>query len=413
MRIIDGVRNERGIGLIVALLVLLVLSLLAVILITSVNTDTKITAHNTRSARALNVAESGIAEACALVRAGTIPSDAANPRMVAQIYLVPAGSVPVPGNADSVFTNTRQPAGAWLNYSSSSRGPDVLTVQYLTNAARTVVYKYDPNKNPPVQTVSGLPIMVVNATGRSGPDVRRVQVQVIQKPVNVNIKAALCGNKDISFIGNAVVCGYNHSADTPTNQGTYETGEWGRLDPRAPCNGYEIVGSDLPGSWTTGGTQNGGTAYQAGWPVANVSNQVGFYAGPWEAVGMTQAQYSQWIGAPTSSPSNLNAIVYVDNNAVMGDGSASLGLHGVSGEGLLYVDGDLTINSTFVYRGLVYVQGDLQMNGQAWILGGIIVNGRGTITQNGGATILYSSDAIVRALSKYGGQFTTLSWKEL
>jgi len=34
------------------------------------------------------------------------------------------------------------------------------------------------------------------------------------------------------------------------------------------------------------------------------------------------------------------------------------------------------------------------------------------VKMNGGATILYSSDAISIALAKYGGQFVTLNWRE-
>ena len=79
---------------------------------------------------------------------------------------------------------------------------------------------------------------------------------------------------------------------------------------------------------------------------------------------------------------------------------------------MLYVDGDLTCNAGFTYRGLLYVEGDLKINGQAWVLGGVIVRGKTTLKANGGMTILYSADAITQALSKYGGQFVTLSWRE-
>ena len=46
----------------------------------------------------------------------------------------------------------------------------------------------------------------------------------------------------------------------------------------------------------------------------------------------------------------------------------------------------------------IYVEGDLKLNGQAWILGGLIVKGKTSVKMNGGATILYSSEAITRAL---------------
>jgi hypothetical protein len=144
-----------------------------------------------------------------------------------------------------------------------------------------------------------------------------------------------------------------------------------------------------------------------------VSGGVGFYQGPWAMLGMSQADFQSWIGPPVNGTSNINGIVYLDNDATVQNQSGSFAYHGATGEGMLYVDGDLTLNSSFIYRGLIYVEGDLKMNGQAWILGALVVKGRSEIRQNGGATILYSSDAIGRALARYGGQFVTLSWREL
>ena len=45
----------------------------------------------------------------------------------------------------------------------------------------------------------------------------------------------------------------------------------------------------------------------------------------------------------------------------------------------MYVDGDLTLNSTIVYKGLVYIEGELKLNGTAWIIGGLIITGIGSI----------------------------------
>ena len=92
--------------------------------------------------------------------------------------------------------------------------------------------------------------------------------------------------------------------------------------------------------------------------------------------------------------------------------SGDFAFHGANGEGLLYVDGNLTLNSTFTYKGIVYIEGDLRLNGTAWILGGLVVRGKSIVKMNGGATILYSSEAILIALAKFGGQFVTLSWRE-
>jgi type IV pilus assembly PilX-like protein len=411
---------ERGVALVMALLVLLVMALLAAVLMMSVSINRKVAGHDLRMAQALNNAEAGVSEVLARIRSGDIVLSAANPRAVGQIYLCPAGSVPVLGT-DSIAVETKQPVGEWLNYSPAGRGPDPLTVKFKTNAARTLIYRYDPSLPNPVQTSTGIPIYVVTSTGKEGTAVKRVVTEVIAKPFQVLAKGAFVADHTIDYVGNAVVCGYNHRADTPP-----WTGEDGRDGPAVgtankPCHGgtvpfkpnYETGFGDLYGSWTSGGTNNGGGAYQNGVPSANVSNQVGFYTGPWDALGIGQPDFYSWVGAPrTAVPTNLNAITYLDNDNTAQNQSGAWSIHGMAGEGMLYVDGDLTLNSTFVYKGLVYIEGDLKLNGQAWILGGLIVRGKADVTMNGGATVLFSSEAILLALSKYGGQFVTLSWRE-
>ena len=398
--------DEDGVALVMALLVLLIMALLAAVLMMSVSINRKVTGHDVRVSKALNTAEAGVAEAMARIRSGDLAMATNNPRAVGQIYLCPAGSVPVLGT-DSIAIETRQPAGDWLPYSTETKSADALTVSFKTDPARTVIYRYDTMLNPPVNTKSGLPIYVINSTGRQGTAVKRIVTEVIQKPVNVLAKGALVANHDIEFVGNAVVCGFNHALDTHTGDG-----ENGQI-PNPPCFDHETHVGDLYGSWTTGTTYNGGTATQAGSPLPNISNQIGFYTGPWDALGLTQADFYAWIGSSRSSiPANLNGITYLDNDALGQNLSCNGAVHGQAGEGLLYVDGDLTLNSWFNYRGLLYIEGDLILNGQAWILGGLIVRGTARVMMTGGATILYSSEAILVNLAKYGGQFVQLSWRE-
>ncbi len=398
--------NERGIALVMALLVLLVMSLLAAVLMMSISVERKIAGHDLRSSQALNSAEAGVGEAVSRIRSGDITLPTNNPNAVAQIFLAAAGSVPVLGT-DSTALDTKQPAGQWLSYSTANKTADVLTVQFKTDGSRSVVYRYDPTKNPATNTSTGSPIYVISSTGFEGPDVRRIVTEVIQRPFNVNIKAAVSANVDIRFIGNGVVCGYNHNENTPAPAG--ENGRGGANS----CVPYETVGGDLPGSWTTQTTWNGGAATQAGQPIPNASGQTGFYAGPWEALGMSQADFVAWIGAPIGSvPATVNGIYYLDNDTFLGNQSGAWGIQGMVGEGMLYVDGDLTLNAGFTYRGLIYVEGNLTYNGEAWLLGGMIVRGTTEFKQTGGSTILFSGPTIMQVLSKYGGQFVTLAWRE-
>ena len=398
--------DEKGVALVIAMLVLLVLTLLGIVLMASAVVNRKVAGHDLRSTNALNVAEAGVSEAMGQLRNNAALLNTANPRATAQIFLAAAGNVPALGT-DSVGVATGQPAGAWLNYSTAARSADALTLRFKTDPARTLIYKYNPGLNPAINTTSGLPIYQVESTGIVGSARRSVLAEIIQKPFVANVKAALAADRNITFNGNAVVCGYNHSADTPMWYG-----ENGRAGANT-CVPYETALGNLPGSWSSGTTTSGGASTRAGNP-AYVDNQTGFYAGPWTMLGMTQANFQSWVGGPLGSvPGNLNGILYLDNNTTVSDQSAAYGIHGGNGEGLLYVDGDLTLNSSFTYRGLIYVEGDLKMNGQAWVLGGLVVRGKTSITQNGGSTILYSSDAITRALSQYGGQFVTLSWREV
>jgi Tfp pilus assembly protein PilX len=393
-------RDQRGIALVMALLVLLVISLLAATLMMSISVDNKIGNFSTRQIQALNIAEAGVAEAVSLIRSGDIPTNS-NPLQVAKIFNTVPGNVPVLG-PNFVALATRQPAGQWLRYTTATEKDSTLMVAYKTDAARTVIYKYDPTKNPTVQTVSGYPIFVVTSTGRVGNAYRRIVTEVIQKPYIANVKAAFAANVDINFSGTSDVCGFNHSIDTPTG------------DKIPTCNNDHLVSGALPGSWSSGTISSSGASQQDGSPVDNAPAQAGFYAGPWQALGMTQAEYYSWVGSPLGAgPANPKGIYYLDNNGVTQDQSGSFAYADGNGEGLLYVDGDLTINGNFNFRGLIYVEGDLKINGTCWILGGIIARGKTEVKiANGTCTILYSADAISQNISKYGGQFVTLAWRE-
>ncbi len=394
-------RDERGIALVMALLVLLVISLLSVTLLMTVHVEGKVSALSTRQMQALSLAEAGVAEAVSLIRSGDIPTNT-NPRQVAQIFNTAAGSVPVLGT-DSVALHTRQPAGQWLSYTTAGKADSTLTVQYKTDAAKSIIYKYDPSKNPAVQKDTGFPIFVVTSTGRKGTAQRQVIAEFIQKPIDVNAKAALAADVGIDFSGNAEVCGFNHDINTPA--GT-------RGLPN--CDDYHLASGHLTASWSSGTITSGGSANQNGSPVANNPGQTGFYTGPWDVLSMGQAEFFSWVGAPTRiEPNNPQGIYYLDNNGSSQDASGIFNFNGGTGEGFLYVDGDLAINGNFIFRGLVYIEGDLKINGTFWLLGSIIAKGRSRIKcANGTGTILFSEEAIAQTISKYGGQFVTLSWRE-
>ncbi len=402
MRATESKPDERGMALVVAILVLLVLTLLGIVMMAGVVTNRQVAGQSMAMRRALNNADAGVGEAISHLRSGDAAMPVANPRYTAQVFLAAAGSVPTVGT-DTTALATSQAAGAMLPYSTATKSADVLTIAFKTNPARTQIYYSDGAHNPTLTPPSGyLPVYEITSTGTAGTARRTIIADVVAKPIYANVKGAMCAGLDVTYVGTADVCGHNHSASTPSGTGV------------PACNAYETHSGDMPATWSTGAVDLGGSSTNSGSNPSPyyVEHQTGFYAGPWEVLGMSQAAFISFMGAPTTNPSSLNGITYIDNDLILGNNSTSAAFHGATGDGILYVDGDLTLNAGFTYTGLIYVNGDLKLNGHAWILGAMVVKGVTSIKVNGTSTLLYSSDAISEKLAQYGGQYTTISWRE-
>lgn len=399
----DG-RDERGMALVLALMVLLVLTVIGAALMANVTTETKIAGHKVRDSQSLTIAEAGVQEAMLRIRNGDVLDDG-NPRNVHLIYNGLAGSLPASGT-DTTSLATLQPAGSYLPYSTANKNPTVLSVKYKTR--NNVILRYDESASPKINTATGNPIWVISSTGRKGSAYRSLYAEVTRSRINVLVRSAVAANVAIQFKGNIKICGHNHLGSTPTN-----------TEPNA-CNGVAYLaptahGSCLPGAWSSNNITQQGSPTVIGEPSPEQKFQTGFYSGPWDALGMPQNEFWSWIGAArTSEPAPPQGIFYLDNDGVKQNKSGDFSYNGGDGEGLLYVDGDLRLNGSFTYKGLIYAEGDVTINGNCWILGGLVVNGKTVVKiANGSAVILYSSEAIQQKISRYGGNIRTIAWREL
>src|SRR5262245_14390343 len=291
--------NELCVALVMAMLVLLVMTLLGLVLMAGASINRSLAGTDQRMRETLNIAEAGVGEALSRIRNQETLMDPNDPDDVCQVFNTVIGSVPALG-ADSIGLATGQPTGQFLNYTTAGRGPDVLTITWKKDPTGTKVMRDDPTLNPCMNVLTGSPVYVVQATGRVGRSRRTVVSEVMQKPYIINVKAALTADIPIDFVGNAYICGYNHSAETP-----YDDGEDGRgvmPGDATHCIDNELLGGHVPGAWSTGGIGGAGASAASGSPSAYTGNQTGFYTGPWEPLTMSQSEFFSFMGTPTSNP---------------------------------------------------------------------------------------------------------------
>jgi len=399
--------DERGMAIVLALLVMLVLSTVAMAIFLNLATAKRNSSYDVQWAKALNNAEAGVAEAMQRIRENDVPNTV-NPKMVTQIYLCEQGSVPVVTGTDTTELATDQDPSSWLTYSTAAPSPNVLTVTYKTDNARTVVYRYDDTKTPAIQTASGDPIYVITSTGFYGSAKRTVRAEVVNDLLTPNLKGAVSSAGDVDLKEKSNANGYDYRADTPTH--TAEDGNRNKT--------WETSRTAIPGGWSHKHVHADGVLQGAN-PGTKAENQTNFYQGPWDALNMTQQEFYSWLGDPNGDKKqgNPRGIVYVDRpGGKIGDGKGKFQWQGgFNGDGFLYVNGDLDIKGDFTFRGLIYTEGELKVHGAAWILGGVIAKKHVHLHGKSGGVVqvLRSEDSISQNINKYASTLATLSWREI
>ncbi len=174
------------------------------------------------------------------------------------------------------------------------------------------------------------------------------------------------------------------------------------------CDTYHLSSGHLPGVTTTGDeVKTQGSADIKGYPLPVDQDPGNPFYSLTETLGLPQTDVDRILaGADHNKITDpLDGITYIVGNANINSN--------LTGEGLIYVKGDLKAAGNFVYKGLIYVEGDVHFTGSPWILGSMVV--RGTTDFNfsaGNAAILYSSEALMRALDS-SMPVIMLSWQDM
>jgi hypothetical protein len=226
-------------------------------------------------------------------------------------------------------------------------------------------------------------------------------------PVEFDIRASLTTQGGVNVQGNAQVSGFDQN---PTG--------WASCGlPGIPMAGVRDAG----GTVTTGGngtvtgspavmndpsltdsnfTNFHGTSYAQLAAKANITLPGGNYSTEPKLNGAgvcDRAVLTNWGDGdnPLAPCGSYFPIIHMTGNTV---------LNGVQGQGILLVDGNLSVQGSYQFYGIVIIQGDLSTSGggntDAHFWGGVMAKNANLSTQNitGKATMNYSSCSILNAL---------------
>jgi hypothetical protein len=429
MRLIYG--NEKGMVLPLGLMFLAIIAILGTTAVVVTTTDLKIGSNYRASEQAFYAAEAGLEEARARLRGSSTADDYAGDPSATydtwwSAYILTSGSWQTsddPGyntnyknyiptstshTATAITANSLQTDISYFvkirhkrEYDAEQAGHTISSPHYYDGDGNTginpssapgsiIYYGYGNPATPTTAvqfTTSGTtehkPVEIITAYGQSSNSLKTIEIELKKNPGPL-VNSALYAKGDVTGNGSALSvdgndnCGaapakdsiYTLTPSTTTLNGTPTLSPTG---PEQGQNDIDILAriNSLRASTTEVITEDENNAL-----YGNASNFVTCYSN-------------------TSDPHNVNG----------------LSLSGVTGYGILLVEGDLTLGGGFNWNGLILVTGTLVFNG-----GGAGINISGavladqTIDINGGIDIKYDSCMVDNSLNNQS--LDTISWKE-
>lgn len=400
--------KQNGIILVSSLLFLMVLLVIASIALMMTSTDMKMTARFKSNKKAFYVAEAGVQEAMARMRAGAanyIRDD--NPSETSwSIYIGSAVKSEAKGydsgNALHISTGSMQPE---MDY--------VVRVVHQTDGSGNILYWGDANRDA-----------INERSATSGPAMRNIYL--------VTSEAITAGSRRFSEAEIAAMPPVNTPAALYVNATTTVKGSSTHIIGTDACGGTNLAGiasSKPPEAITFSGNPTvagaPGITYNA--PVMNVASLINTYKnranftyvvsnathtastnpGPGQGWGTPTA------GANSQSPSSCSVYNIVYYNT----GGTEIQLSGgVSGCGMLLVEGNLKLTGGFAWHGLIMTTGSLTFlgGGDKNITGAVLSGSSATNAEDdviaGNTNIIYCSSAVNNQTMFMAMQ--VLSWKD-
>ena len=398
----ESLRDEKGMILVVSLMLISVLLLLGTTAVMTSTTDMKISANYKTGIQASYVAEAGIEEARARMGADFLPATGATGQIVDSSPTSTTWSVSIGG------------AGPYTSIQSAL--VYTVSIVHQKNAANQILYWGDVNgdglyeRTTSPTSITGLAnknIYLVTSNGVAANANKTIEVEMAKLPP-ITVPGALYVNASTSIIGNANINGNDQCGTDAT------TNVPGVVSSLAPGTVDKSNNSTVTG---TGGSPS--ITYNH--PVLSVrtmidsQKQAANYT--YNVVSATHTGMS-W-GTPTlpsdlSQPSSCSVQNIVYYNTHNGSNYTDIKLAGgTTGCGILLVDGDLDINGGFSWYGVILVSGSVKYTGGGSknVTGGVIAGGSVIADVVGGnSNIVYCSSAVNSQTENK--PFSRLSWKE-
>lgn len=396
----EGTRSESGFILPLSLIFLAILALVGATGVIFTNTDTRISNNYTSAAIALAGAEAGLEEARERLR-----SNAGSP--IADNYSTNSAWSAYIGT-DSQATSKGFNSGNAMHFRTDSIQtaiPYTVVIQHQVNSAGQILYWGDANLDgqPERNTTTGGNIYLITSEGLSANANKSLQMEVVPM-LPIDPPAALYVEANTTIQGSSTSVRGEDFCGTSTKPGIMTT-----LDADSITqNGTKPQITGTPPI----------SANATNLPVADMVNELKAYAdrsytsnsdtvpgtstpGPGDGWG-TPVLTSQ------SSPSTCSTFQVIHYNTNSTDVKFT---GGVSGCGILLVEGDLYVNGGFTWYGMVVATGSISfLGGGEKNISGAVVSGGSTV-----ADVVGGNTAILRcsaALNPKSIPLKVLTWME-
>jgi len=392
--------EEKGVVLVLAILLLLVATLIGISSVNTANYDIRISGNKRISEQAFYAAEAGINEFMGRFRDGAtdaITDDAASN---------PVESTPPWRLILARDNTTASKVASRLGISNYTFIQSLQTpldfgveVRHKVNIANNVIF------------YGGVPVYIVRSYGYTPEGGNKIIEVELNKIPNLDPPGALYSERPINVTGNSTHINGNDHCGTKNKPGIMTILPETATDPVAVDeHGNPDISGDPEIQYST---PNLPLKEEVEY-LRKDANFTYYYNG-----NQTLTGYSDSWGIPTGS-GTTNPLTYEGPINIVYfkmDGNSTLKLAGGShGAGILLVDGNLELNGGFKWYGLIIVTGALDYTGggDKNVTGGIMTGESATVSVDvgGNAGILYCS-ALEDKLKKVVSPFRIVRWREI